>query len=76
MSNNQDSEIKEKILILKELNKELDNLDNLTDVFVNNSEDYHQIMEDINPKERIDLNWNLGFSAYTLYYSTNMHYID
>ncbi len=73
MSNNQDSEIKEKISILKELNKELDNLDNLTDVFVNQSEDYNQIMEEINPKERIDLNWNLGFSAYTLYYSRNMH---
>lgn len=64
----QDSQIKEKITILKELNKELDSFDQLTDVFANNKEDYHQIMEDISPKDRIDLNWNLGFSSYSLYY--------
>ena len=69
MSNSQDNEIKEKLAILKELNKELDNFDNFTNILVNNTEDYQQIMEDIHPRERMDLNWNLGFSTYSLYHS-------
>ncbi len=66
------AEISEKIEILQDLNNELDQFDNLLDtVFSNKEASYNKLMEEISPEERIDLNWDLSFATYTLYYSKN-----
>jgi hypothetical protein len=69
--NSQDAEIANKIKVLKEINTELDNYEKFLDVLVKNDSisDYSKIMEEISPNERMDVNWNMGYSAYTLYYS-------
>ena len=63
-------EINERMEILNELNTELDEYDALLHkLFSNKETSYSEIMQNISPDERIDLNWNLSFSSYTLYYS-------
>jgi hypothetical protein len=62
-----ESEIAEKISVLRDLNKELDELDKSFNT-LSSANDYNKIMEEISPKERMDLNWEMGYSTYTLYY--------
>ncbi len=65
-----EKEINEKIEILGDLNKQLDDYDKFLDVmFANKNYDYNKLIDEIGPNDRCDLNWNLGFSTYTLYYS-------
>ena len=64
-------EISEKINVLKDLNDQLDNYDKLLDKMFSNEDEinFNKLNEEIDPKERCDLNWNIAFSTYTLYYS-------
>lgn len=69
---NEEREIKDKMETLKSLNEKLDDLDSILDNFNKRNEDYadyQKLMEDVSPEERIDINWNAGYSIYTLYYS-------
>jgi hypothetical protein len=66
----EEKEISERIDLLKDLNEQLDDYDSFLDtMFTNKDFDYNKLMEEIDPKERCDLNWNFAFSTYTLYYS-------
>ena len=63
-------EISERLDILEDLNSELDDYDSFLDTMIKNKDyDYNKLMEEIDPKERCDLNFNMAFSTYTLYYS-------
>lgn len=65
----EDKEISEKILTLEELNKDLDDYNLLLDELTGNDKQFSQVNEKICPEERAELNWNLCYSNYTLYYS-------
>jgi hypothetical protein len=63
-------EISDQINVLKELSSDLDDLDSFLDnMTVNKEVPYSKIMEEVSPEERIEMNWNLSFLVYTLYYS-------
>jgi len=64
------SELENKITILKELYEELEKYDQFQDSLIKNETElnYTKLMEEISPNERMDLNWNVGYSTYTLYY--------
>jgi hypothetical protein len=63
-------EISDQVNMLKELNSDLDDLDSFLDNMTGNKEtSYSKILEEISPEERIEVNWNLSFMTYTLYYS-------
>jgi hypothetical protein len=63
-------EISDQIYVLKELSSDLDDLDSFLDNMTANKElPYSKIMEEVSPEERIEMNWNLSFMVYTLYYS-------
>ncbi len=68
-----DKEILNRIDIFKELNEELDDYENLLDTLYSNDDyDYTKLMEHINPKDRLDLNWQMGYSTFSLYYSIQL----
>lgn len=67
-----DDDIAEKINTLKELNAEIDECDNLFSKLIDTDNEqlqYNKLMDDLPPRERIDLNWDLSYTTYTLYYS-------
>jgi hypothetical protein len=69
-----DDDIAEKIKTLKELNTELEECDELLSKLTDSENEqlqYNKLMEDLPPRERIDLNWDLSYTTYTLYYSMN-----
>ena len=61
-------EIAKRIALMKQINSELDDYNKYMDILYSNENNYNKIMELIEPKDRIDLNWNLSFSTYTLNY--------
>jgi hypothetical protein len=70
-----DSDIAEKINTLNELISEIDDCDKfLSELTENDKEEleYNKLMETLPPRERVDLNWNMSYTTYTLYYSTKL----
>ena len=64
-----DSEIEDRIKALKDLNKSLDDYENIFSNLTKNKElDYEKINENISPEERATLNWNMCYSVYTNYF--------
>lgn len=63
------SDLQEKINSLNDLNKELDEYDDILNDLIKDETPYDKIMKEISPSERADLNWNMGYSTYSLYYS-------
>lgn len=59
--------IDDKIENLNKLNTDLDALEELLESGLFNK-DYSSLMKEISPTERVDLNWNIGYSIYTMYY--------
>jgi hypothetical protein len=67
-----DDDIAEKIKTLKELNTEIEECDELFSKLTeteNEQLQYNKLMDDLPPRERVDLNWDLSYTTYTLYYS-------
>jgi len=65
MSN--DQEISDNIKLLENLNKELGEFDSYIDNLTKLN--YEKTMNKISPKERVDLNWNMSYTIYSLYFS-------
>jgi hypothetical protein len=63
----EDNEIQERIENLNNINNNLDELEKLLDENLLN-QSYKYIMSEISPSERVDLNWNLSYTIYTMYY--------
>ena len=67
-----DSDIAEKINTLNELISEIDDCDKfLSELTESDKEEleYNKLMETLPPRERVDLNWDMSYTTYTLYYS-------
>jgi hypothetical protein len=68
----EDDDIQNKITQLKNLNTELDEFATLLSTLVCSDDAkhaYEELMKTLEPMDRINLNWNLSYSVYTLYYS-------
>lgn len=64
-----ENELNIRINDLKELNKTLDQYEDLfSNLTKHNNIDYEALNENISPEERATLNWNLGYSIYSNYY--------
>jgi len=64
-------DISNKINILNNLNKDIEGYDEFLSRLIECDKEeyeYNKLMEIIPAKERIDLNWNLSYMIYTLYY--------
>ena len=60
--------INEKIELLNNLNRQVSDLDKFLTPLLD--KDYDTIMKEISPKDRVDMNWSLGYTTYSLYYCT------
>lgn len=58
--------IDEKVELLETINTQISDLEKLLQPLIDKN--YDQIMNAVSPKERIDLNWSLSYSTYSLYY--------
>ena len=58
--------INEKIEVLNNLNTQLSDLEKYLNPLLD--KDYDSLMKQISPKERVDMNWSLGYTTYSLYY--------
>lgn len=68
-ANSSDNELNQRIAALKDLNKSLDDYEDLFSYLTKaENKDFEQLNELISPQERGVLNWNLGYSVYTNYY--------
>ena len=68
-NNSINSEIEERINALKDLNKSLDDYENIFSHLTKNKElDYEKINQNISPEERATLNWNMSYTIYTNYF--------
>ena len=63
---NDNLSINEKIEILNNLNTQMTDLDKYLNPLL--EKDYDLIMNEISPKDRIDMNWSLSYTTYSLYY--------
>lgn len=61
-------DINSKINSLDSLIKDLGELEQFMDQTLMKS-NYEAMMKEVSPNDRIDLNWNMGYAEYTLYYS-------
>jgi hypothetical protein len=67
-----DDDIAEKINTLNELITEIDECDELFSKLTDTQNEelqYNKLMEELPPRDRIDLNWDMSYTTYTLYYS-------
>ncbi len=67
-----DDDISTKINILKDLNRDIEGCDEFLSRLIETDKgeyEYNKLIEIIPPKERVDLNWDLSYMIYTLYYS-------
>ena len=63
---NENSSINEKIDVLNNLNNRISELDKFLSPLL--EKDYENLMKEISPKERVDMNWSLSYTTYSLYY--------
>ena len=62
----ENSSINEKIEILNNLNNQISDLDKFLSPLL--EKDYEKIMKEISPRDRLDMNWSLSYTTYSLYY--------
>lgn len=67
---NIEEEIENRIENLLQLNKDLDMFENfLSENNIDNKIKYQEFISKCNINERIDMNWNISYSLFTLFYS-------
>jgi len=62
----ENSSINEKIEILNNLNNQISDLDKFLSPLL--EKDYEKIMKEISPRDRVDMNWSMSYTTYSLYY--------
>jgi hypothetical protein len=62
----ENSSVNEKIEILNNLNNQITDLDKFLSPLL--ERDYEKIMNEISPRDRVDMNWSLSYTTYSLYF--------
>ena len=62
----ENSSVNEKIEILNNLNNQITDLDKFLSPLL--ERDYEKIMNEISPRDRVDMNWSMSYTTYSLYY--------
>ena len=62
----ENSSVNEKIEILNNLNNQITDLDKFLSPLL--ERDYEKIMNEISPRDRVDMNWSLSYKTYSLYF--------
>jgi hypothetical protein len=66
-----EDDIANKVNTLNELITEIDECDEVLSKLVDSQNEqlgYNRLMEELPPRERIDMNWDMSYTTYTLYY--------
>lgn len=62
----ENSSVNEKIEVLNNLNNQISDLDKFLSPLL--EKDYEKIMKEVSPRDRVDMNWSLSYTTYSLYY--------